>query len=214
MTNRRYRTAMAVLWLAAAGCGGQSVDETGAPAEEAVITVIGWPPHPWVGKTINIIPDAFSRGDCFDVAGGVAAPGTPINHFPCHFGPDQQFIVDVAPGSNNVFEILRSAQNPGLCVDVTAGSTASGTPLQLFPCHGATTTANNQWFALPRPTVFTTPPTIATIHIPFDDELVDFNGTGVPIAITQLALLPDGRCPATGACKQFLFRDMQTGNLL
>lgn len=78
-------------------------------------------------------------GMCLDLPGGSSAVGQDLQIFPCHGGPNQQFLVrSTATG----MEILPDRTRQ--CLDIEWGDNVVGRRLQQFTCHGG----RNQRFAL------------------------------------------------------------------
>lgn len=71
---------------------------------------------------------------CAEVSGGRLSPGTPIQAWSCHAGPNQQFEF------NSLTIYALGGQG---CVDISGGRTAAGTPVQFWPCNG---TGAQQWY--------------------------------------------------------------------
>ncbi len=71
------------------------------------------------------------QGTCMDIPGGAAVLGAPVNQYPCHGGPAQQFYFE--PRGDN--SVVRNAST-GMCVMPDA-PTGSGFTLAQAPCDPA-----------------------------------------------------------------------------
>lgn len=69
----------------------------------------------------------YGSSVCADVAGGSTNPGTHIQSWPCHGGPNQQFAFE----RQQIF-----AMGGTLCLDVVGASTFPGTAAQVYGCNG------------------------------------------------------------------------------
>jgi Ricin-type beta-trefoil lectin domain-like len=81
----------------------------------------------------------WATGNCLDIPSGSTDSHAPVNQYPCHYGPAQQFYFDYR--QNATYPAIVSASS-GMCIDIPNASTASGTGLQQYPCHGG---ANQAW---------------------------------------------------------------------
>jgi hypothetical protein len=78
---------------------------------------------------------------CVDLPGGNTAEFTRLDVWDCNGGANQKF--DSLPATEEGATsglLLRSWANQTKCIDVEHGSTANGTPIDLYDCHGT----NNQ----------------------------------------------------------------------
>ncbi|MEM9488178.1 MAG: RICIN domain-containing protein, partial [Myxococcota bacterium] len=75
---------------------------------------------------------------CLDVPWGSPYQHTPVNQYPCHYGPAQVFYLDWK-GSSDATLIAASS---GKCIDVPSGTSNSGQNLQIYTCHDG---PNQRW---------------------------------------------------------------------
>lgn len=97
-----------------------------APPVQAAVLTIGQAGHQAKGP--------YGRFVCAEVSAGSLPPGTPIQAWSCHGGPNQQFEF------NSLAIYALGGQG---CVDVSGGRTTAGTPVQFWPCNG---TGAQQWY--------------------------------------------------------------------
>jgi ricin-type beta-trefoil lectin protein len=71
-------------------------------------------------------------GQCLDIPSGDTTPGTLVQIYPCHGGPNQQWTFF----TNGEIQVL------GQCLDIPSGNAAPNTLVQIYPCHGG---PNQQW---------------------------------------------------------------------
>ena len=76
---------------------------------------------------------------CLDVVGASAEPGAELQSYPCHGGPNQQWVYDRVTGH------LRDV-NSGMCVDVKDATLMDGATIQMYPCHDG---LNQYWTWMP-----------------------------------------------------------------
>jgi hypothetical protein len=80
-----------------------------------------------------------NSGQCLSAGYTYTQPGAPLVQYPCFGGTNQQWYLGVYPGSTNLDGrkvVLASRTNSGLVADVTGGSPAQGTPLELWTRTG------------------------------------------------------------------------------
>jgi hypothetical protein len=107
----------------------------------------------WNGSTVSIEsaqPNSSGQTVCLDIPGGVAVANQNVNYYPCHYGPNQRFVLSATDaGFGESWVMVSSQLNPSLCLDIRWGTTNGGEALQLFPCKGFNPGAGNQTFLLP-----------------------------------------------------------------
>ncbi len=81
---------------------------------------------------------------CFDVEGGFTnADNADVMMWQCHYGPNQQWLIEKVAGST--FVKIKNVH--GKCFDLYSASTAPSTPIEIYGCHGG---ANQQWRITPK----------------------------------------------------------------
>ena len=99
---------------------------------------------PGVERPSRLIHDA--TGLCLDVEGAIAADGTPTQLFGCHGDANQIWRptpeVCTPNASGQCLNRYAWVGLAGKCLDVEGASTADGTPVNLFRCHGGD---NQRW---------------------------------------------------------------------